>query len=274
MTRFPMDNQDNNTTDEKEATHMTHFPMNNQNNQNNMTDEKEATPMTQFPMNNQNNATDETVSIEDLMNEVAIKADKVREAITARAAYVVATKSCPITSEEIRERIAGFLANINVEDVVKGADVVLRREIGITPTMINYEDDKVILAWDVNPQAGEERKRPYVLWIHVKHQARPAKSQLEKFISFMGFRCPDMDVEIAEEIFKTAWDGELMTIRIFPKASPVVMASKDKEDGEFFLQEVTDGRFIPNRPIAYRRGNQVWVSIPQTEKTGKWTFHS
>ena len=169
-----------NCTTEKEAMPM--IPETTVHNTVNCTTEKEA-----MPMETTRNINDETVTIEDVLNEASIenKAANVREAIISRAAYVVAAKACPISSSEIRERVAGFLKTIGDVEIASGADVVLRREIDTTFIEAVFEDDKVILAWDVNPQAGEARKRPYVLWLHVKRAERPAKSQKEKFMSFM-----------------------------------------------------------------------------------------
>lgn len=217
-----------------------------------------------------------TMNIADVIaqaqTDIAEKARKIREALVERTAYVVAAKSCPIESAEIREATRNFLASLENGMVIGGADVVLRKDMnGINN---GYQTDKVVLSWEKNPKAGEEGKRPNVLWVHVLPQVRPEKSMADKAVSFFQKRFPDMPEGIVRQLFEAGFDGEEVTLCVHPSAKPVVLKAQTG-DGQYLLQVPDEkGNFIPNRPIAYQTGNRVYVSIPGTKNGRPWTFRA
>lgn len=226
---------------------------------------------------NMKKQTVQTANINDIINEgakdIATKARKIREALVERTAYVVAAKSCPIEPAEIRETTRNFLGQLSDEQLAGGADVVLRKEL--TGIESGFQTEKVVLAWDKNPKAGEEGKRPNVLWVHVLPVQRQEKPMADKAVSFFQKRVPDMPETVVRQIFEAAWDGEEITICAHPSAKPVVLKAQADKTGKYILQ-VPDpkGNFVPNKPIAYAVGNRVYVSIPGTQYGKRWTFRA
>lgn len=227
-------------------------------------------------MKNEEEATMKTMNINDIISQVqtdiAVKAAKIRSALVERVAYVVAAKSCPIESADIREATRNFLGQLADEKIVGGADVVLRKEL--TGINAGYQNERIVLAWDKNPKGNEEGKRPNVLWVHVLPVQKQEKSMADKAVSFFQKRFPDMTEGIVRELFEAGWDGNEVTLCVHPSAKPVVLKAQNG-GGQYLLQQPDEkGNFIPNRPIAYAVGNRIYVSIPGTKNGRPWTFRA
>ena len=217
-----------------------------------------------------------TMNIADIVaqaqTDIAAKAAKIRSALVERTAYVVAAKSCPIESAEIREATRTFLGQLADEQMLGGADVVLRKEL--TGIESGFQTEKVVLAWDKNPKGNEEGKRPNVLWVHVLPMQKQEKSMADKAVSFFQKRFPDMPETVVRELFNAGFDGEEVTLCVHPSAKPVVLKAQNG-GGQYLLQQPDEkGNFVPNRPIAYAVGNRIYVSIPGTKNGRPWTFRA
>lgn len=218
-----------------------------------------------------------TMNIADVIaqaqTDIAEKAAKIRAALIERTAYVVAVKACPIESAEIREATKTFLHRLDDEQLLGGADVVLRKDMnGIER---EFQTEKVVLSWEKNPKAGEGGKRPNVLWVHVLPQVRVEKSMADKAVSFFGKRFPDMPEGIVRELFDAGFDGEEVTLCVHPSAKPIVLKAQADKSGKYLLQAPdAKGNFVPNKPIAYAVGNRIYVSLPGTKNGRPWTFRA
>lgn len=224
------------------------------------------------------NMNDTMTTIDAVANEAlqqqAEKADKIRAAIAERGAYAHAAKGGE-NSGMVRQALKKFLATVPDAEVTKGADLVLRKELIPTADLpYVYTDDTVVLAWDANPLADKEGKRPCVVWVHVKRAPKAVKTLADKAAAFFTKRISGMTDELARSIInEVTWDEEL-TICPYPVAKPVALMSKERPGGRFILQDVDGkGGFIPNRPIGYVLENRVYLSLPGMEGRGRpWTF--
>lgn len=110
-----------------------------------------------------------------------------------------------------------------------------------------------------------EGKKPWVLFI-----ARQ-KTNAELFEEFRQVNCPELTKAMADEIFKGETFEAPIAIAVHNDTTGIKEAYVEGE-GVFFLQHSEEETFDADEPIAYRRGNTVYLSIPTAEKLGYLVF--
>lgn len=203
------------------------------------------------------------VSFDDYLYESEkTHTEKIKSAIIERISSSLTYKGViGQPKEQLIQSIKTGLAKIVDEKIIEGVDPVLRKDK--PENCIIYEDEHIALGFENNPVPD---KRPYVLWINLK----PARR--EKFMNFILKRIQCSN-EMATDLFKSIpEDCTELIINLYNQPKPVVLASRISTGGTFLWQDVANGKFIPNNPIAYLFKDHVWISYPDKGENHEWTF--